>query len=147
LLDVKQREGAAVVLVEARDNAECHVEQYATLSHCWGKARVIQTTKENLALRMQVIEWDHLPKTFQDAVAIVQALGVRFLWIDSLCIVQDDVLDWKQESVRMAAIYSNSYINIAATGSSDSRGGCLYPRSLKHVIPVCAVKSFAINTQ
>jgi hypothetical protein len=147
LLDVKQREGAAVVLVEARDNADCHVEQYATLSHCWGKVHVIQTTKENLALRMQGIEWDHLPKTFQDAIAIVQALGIRFLWIDSLCIVQDDMLDWKQESVRMAAIYSNSYINIAATGSSDSRGGCLYPRSLKHIVPACAVKSFAINTQ
>ncbi|KAG9229836.1 heterokaryon incompatibility protein-domain-containing protein [Amylocarpus encephaloides] len=152
LLDLKQREGAAVALVETQDDAHCHVGQdrglsvqYATLSHCWGKAHVIQTTKENLALRMQGIEWAHLPKTFQDAITIVRALDIRFLWIDSLCIVQDDVQDWKEESVRMAIIYSNGYINIAATGASDSRGGCLSPRSLKHVIPTCDVRSFAIN--
>lgn len=108
LLDLRQREGTAVVLVESRNNAECHVEQYATLSHCWGKIHVIQTTRQNLALRMQGVEWDHLPRTFQDAITIVQALDIRFLWIDSLCIVQDDMLDWKEESVRMAVIYSNS---------------------------------------
>jgi hypothetical protein len=145
LLDLKQREGAAVVLVDTRDNADCHVEQYATLSHCWGQAHVIRTTKNNLALQMQGIEWDLLPRTFQEAITIVRALDVRFLWIDSLCIVQDDMLDWKEESVRMAVTYSNSHINIAATGAFDSRGGCLYPRSLKHLVPTCDVKSFAIN--
>jgi hypothetical protein len=108
LLDLRPREGAAVVLVETRNNAECHVEQYATLSHCWGKTHVIQTNRQNLALRMQGVEWDHLPKTFQDAITIVRSLDIRFLWIDSLCIVQDDMLDWKEESVRMAVIYSNS---------------------------------------
>lgn len=147
LLDLKRREDAAVVLVETQNNTACHTEQYATLSHCWGKAHVIQTTKETLGLRMQGIEWDHLPKTFQDAITIVRALDIRFLWIDSLCIVQDDILDWKKESVRMAIIYSNSYINIAATGASDSRGGCLYPRSLKHIVPVCDIRSFPVDVQ
>ncbi|KAH7357083.1 heterokaryon incompatibility protein-domain-containing protein [Rhexocercosporidium sp. MPI-PUGE-AT-0058] len=147
LLDLKQREAASVFLVETRDNSACRAERYATLSHCWGKAHVIQTIKGNLLLRMQGIDWDSLPKTFQDAVAIVRALSIRFLWIDSLCIVQDDILDWKRESVRMAVIYSNSYINIAATGASDSRGGCLYPRSLKHTIPMCDITSFPIEIQ
>ncbi|KAE9364356.1 HET-domain-containing protein [Stipitochalara longipes BDJ] len=147
LLDLQQREVAAVFLVETRDNSACRAKQYATLSHCWGKAHVIQTIKENLLLRMQGIDWDNLPKTFQDAITIVRALGIRFLWIDSLCIVQDDILDWKRESVRMAIIYSNSYINIAATGASDSRGGCLYPRSLKHTVPMCDIRSFPVEVQ
>ncbi|PVH81233.1 HET-domain-containing protein [Cadophora sp. DSE1049] len=147
LLDLQQREDASVFLVETRNNSACRAERYATLSHCWGKAHVIQTIKQTLLLRMQGIDWESLPKTFQDAITIVRALGVRFLWIDSLCIVQDDILDWKRESVRMAVIYSNSYINIAATGASDSRGGCLRPRSLKHTIPMCDITSFPVEVQ
>ena len=147
LLDLQQREGAAVVLIETRDRPDCRVRHYATLSHCWGKTQLIQTTRDNVTLRMQCIEWDQLPKTFQDAVTIVRALDIQFLWIDSLCIIQDDLLDWKEESVRMAVIYSNSYINIAATGASDSRGGCLSPRSLRHIDPICDIQSFALNVE
>ncbi|KAG4435279.1 hypothetical protein IFR05_009239 [Cadophora sp. M221] len=80
---------------------------------------------------MKHIEWDSLPKTFQDAVGIAQAFGVRYLWIDALCIIQDDDLDWRQESARMASIYSNSHLNIAATGAADGRGGCLSPRRIQ----------------
>jgi hypothetical protein len=146
LLDLLEREGTSVVLVETRHSTACQNHQYATLSHCWGKTHVVQTTKENLSERMQGIEWDDLPRTFQDAITIIRSLDIRFIWIDSLCIVQDDILDWNKESVRMAAIYANSSINIAATGASDSRGGCLSPRSLKHVVPRCEIRSFPIKT-
>ncbi|KAH6677603.1 heterokaryon incompatibility protein-domain-containing protein [Halenospora varia] len=118
---------------------------YATLSHCWGSVNVLLTTRETLAQRMRGIDWETLPKTFQDAITIVRALHIRFIWIDSLCIIQDDELDWKSESARMAAIYSNSYINIAATGASDSRGGCLSPRNLKRVSSTFEIASLPIE--
>jgi hypothetical protein len=145
LLDIEPREDASVVLVQSRDNA-CHTCHYATLSHCWGKARVIQTTKQTLTQRKRCIEWQSLPQTFQDAITIVRAVNIRYIWIDSLCIIQDDELDWKRESACMASIYSNSYLNIAATGASDSRGGCLYPRSLKHASQTFDIRSFPVNT-
>lgn len=146
LLNLVEREGASVMLVETRPFTAGQIHEYASLSHCWGKTHVIQTTKENLSERMKGIEWDDLPRTFQDAIIITRSLGIRYIWIDSLCIVQDDIHDWNKESVRMAAIYSNSSINIAATGASDSLGGCLSPRSLKHSVPRCEIKSFPIET-
>jgi hypothetical protein len=72
---------------------------------------------------------DQLPRTFQDAIAMTRRLGVRYIWIDSLCICQDDMQDWERESARMAAVYSNTYLTIAATGSSDSAGGLFFDRS------------------
>jgi hypothetical protein len=138
MLDVGLSADASKVRLISTQNSDCvgwgtssAASPYATLSHCWGSVTVLQTTKESLSQRMAGIDWERLPKTFQDAIKIVRALQIRFIWIDSLCIIQDDDLDWTIESARMAAIYSNSYINIAATGASDSRGGCLSPRSLK----------------
>jgi len=68
---------------------------------------------------------EDLPKTFQHAVKITRDIGIRFLWIDSLCIVQDDPADWEIEASKMASIYSGSYLTIAAISSRDSRGGCI----------------------
>jgi hypothetical protein len=104
------------------------ISHYATLSYCWGDPRkipFIRTTEETFVQRKTRIEWGDLPKTFQDAIIIIRALEIHFIWIDSLCILQDDELDWEKEAAKVANIYSNSYLNIAATGSSDSGGGCL----------------------
>ncbi|KAI1856994.1 uncharacterized protein JN550_013487 [Neoarthrinium moseri] len=76
------------------------------------------------------IAFSVLPKTFQDAVLITKQLGVRYLWIDSLCIIQDSGEDWAVESSKMADIYQKSHITIAAVSSSDSRGGCLFTTKL-----------------
>lgn len=80
---------------EARD-CPIHVtqgggEKYVALSHCWGKGRRCITTKANLKDRMDCITWDQIPKTFQDAITLTRQLGIRYLWIDSLCIIQDDL--------------------------------------------------------
>ncbi|KAF2490228.1 HET-domain-containing protein [Lophium mytilinum] len=97
--------------------------QYACLSHCWGVVEVITTTRKNLAAHCQKIPWKGLSKTFQDAVTYTRLIGLRYLWIDSLCILQDDKEDWRRESAQMAAIYQNSYITLAATKSPDGNGG------------------------
>jgi len=82
------------------------------------------TTKKNLASHKLGIEWHTLPKSFQDAITITRNLEKRYLWIDSLCIVQDDKNDWDREAGKMAAIYSESWLTIAATAASDSTKGC-----------------------
>ncbi|KAF1985363.1 HET-domain-containing protein [Aulographum hederae CBS 113979] len=101
---------------------------YACLSYCWGTVLHFTTTKATLDARKSGIDILDLPKTFQDAILIVSGLGVRYLWIDCLCICQDDVKDWERESSKMASIYSNSYIAIAAAAAVDSTQGCLIPR-------------------
>lgn len=115
----------AISLVETKDNA---YGRYMTLSHCWGGVHPITTTKSTLRNRTISIRMSQLPQTFRDAALICRGLGVRYLWIDSLCILQDDRLDWEQESAKMAAIYTGSYLNIAATHARSSVEGCFSSR-------------------
>lgn len=110
---------------------------YITLSHCWGKVQaMVTTTKSNYQERIHKISETELPKTFLDAVHIARGLGIRYLWIDSLCIVQDDRGDWEIESTKMADIYSGAYLTIAATRSSNCHGGCLSDRVTSNERPV-----------
>lgn len=64
------------------------------------------------------------PKTFQDAVALIRALPIRYLWIDSLCIVQDDRADWEREAQKMVDIYESAYLTIAAACATSPSSGC-----------------------
>ena len=96
-----------------------HETQYATLSHCWGRTLVIQTTTRLLDQYKQNIPFENLSKTFQDALIVCRRLGIRFLWIDFLCIVQDDPLDWEHEAAKMADVYAGPYLNISALAVPD----------------------------
>lgn len=102
---------------------------YACLSHCWGQNRSFCTKKVTLPSYLCKILWDSLPKTFQDTIYFTRKLGLRYLWIDSLCIIQDDLEDWRKESAKMASVYRNSYIMIAATKSADDSTGCFSDES------------------
>jgi hypothetical protein len=70
-----------------------------------------------------------LPKTFRDAIEITNLLYLKYLWIDSICIIQDDPDDWEKESSQMARVYSNSYVTIAAARSTDDIEGFLGART------------------
>lgn len=70
-----------------------------------------------------------LPQNFRDAVLVTRMLGLRYLWIDCLCIIQDDDRDWQKESAIMASVYHNAYLTIAATASKDKHGGLLQMRN------------------
>ncbi|KAH8896359.1 HET-domain-containing protein, partial [Thozetella sp. PMI_491] len=100
---------------------------YVTLSHCWGGHSPMTTTTDTLPARIQGIPLQSLPRTFQDAVIIARDLGVQYLWIDSLCILQDSADDWEREAARMSTIYANCYVMIAADASSNCDGGCFPP--------------------
>ncbi|KAH8708508.1 heterokaryon incompatibility protein-domain-containing protein [Phaeosphaeriaceae sp. PMI808] len=98
--------------------------RYACLSHCWGSpSKTLRATRSNYHDFTNNIHWDELPCTYQDAVSVVRRLGIDFLWIDSLCIIQNDSLDWERESGDMSNIYQNSYITLAAAASNNSEGG------------------------
>lgn len=100
---------------------------YATLSHCWGppelSVRPLRTTQNTLKKHQEGFAFRDLPKTFQDAVQLARALSIRFLWIDSLCIIQDNEEDWANESSQMAAYYENSLLTISAMSARDSSQG------------------------
>ncbi|KAL4897583.1 heterokaryon incompatibility protein-domain-containing protein [Aspergillus ambiguus] len=91
---------------------------YITLSHRWGDmTNIVMTTTSTIHEFRNGINMNMLPKVFGDAVFTCRRLRVRYLWIDTLCIIQDDKLDWERESARMADIYANSYLTIAASSS------------------------------
>jgi hypothetical protein len=100
-----------------------------TLSHCWGKVRFLTLTTKNIAALQREIVLADLPATFQDAITFARYIGIEYLWIDSLCIIQDSNNDWQNESNLMDSVYSNGFCNIAATGASDASGGCFFNRS------------------
>jgi len=102
-------------------------DDYICLSHCWGQSdTVLKTVVSSLDQFKAEIPWERLSKTFQDAIHTVRALGVKYLWIDSLCIVQESVNDpgdWSVESGNMTDIYSNSLLTVAATWAKDGTDG------------------------
>ena len=99
-------------------------QAYICLSHCWGGNTPLKLTRQNLRQFKDAIPWNELPRTFKDAITITRDFGIHHLWIDSLCIIQDDEDDWITQAGKMASIYENSTVTIAATASGDGSGGC-----------------------
>ncbi|KAF2809817.1 HET-domain-containing protein [Mytilinidion resinicola] len=99
--------------------------KYVCLSHCWGKTPITCcTTIDTVGKAMDFLDYGALPRNFQDAITITRRLDIQYIWIDSVCIIQDDKYDWEVESAKMADIYRYSYLTIAAASSADSTGGC-----------------------
>ncbi|RTE69011.1 hypothetical protein BHE90_016608, partial [Fusarium euwallaceae] len=104
--------------------------KYVALSHCWGKTEPGKvpsycTTKKNIGDREKEFPISDLPATFRDAIEVTRQLGLRYLWIDSLCIIQGDKGDWGQEAKRMEDVYRSAYCTLAATSAIDSNSGFL----------------------
>jgi hypothetical protein len=110
--------------------------RYATLSHCWGQYMPVKLQRGTFQAFLDGIDVDRLPLTFQQAIVLTRSLGIEYVWIDSLCIIQDDENDWANECTRMTSVYMNSFINIGANAARDSRGGLFQQRSWKSVSPL-----------
>jgi hypothetical protein len=106
---------------------------WACLSHCWGGERPLISTRETLSEHKEGISWASLPATFKDAVIVARALGIQYLWIDSLCILQDDPDDWQVESARMAEIYHKSVLTIAGSISAGPHEGIFRRADAAHM--------------
>jgi hypothetical protein len=108
------------------ESVDLHGEHYLVLSHVWGGIPIsCKTTSRNTKRYQDIgIDFNDLPAAFQDDVRITAAIGFQYLWIDSLCIIQDDVEDWQRESAKMAAIFRASTITLSATNPANSHKGC-----------------------
>ncbi|KAK7224735.1 hypothetical protein V2G26_012738 [Clonostachys chloroleuca] len=110
---------------------------YVTLSHCWGSSDHLKLLKSNLdhLQSQEGIPPTTLPKTYQDAFVVALDLGFRFIWVDSLCIIQDDDGDWKEQSSVMGMIYKYGQCNLAAAWAQDGKDGCFSYRDPEVVEP------------
>ena len=93
-----------------------------------GHLQYLTLTKTTLPDFRQRIPPEALPRTFQDAISITREFGIDYLWIDSLCIIQDDPYDWAREASSMAGVYGNSALNLAASGAPNGSFGCFFER-------------------
>jgi hypothetical protein len=84
--------------------------------------------RETIQKFMERIPINALSKTFLDAMDIARQLEIQYIWIDSLCIIQDDRHDWEKESSLMSSVYGGSTVNIAASGAEDGTIGCFFER-------------------
>ncbi|KAF5656528.1 hypothetical protein FCIRC_13608 [Fusarium circinatum] len=117
--------------------------QYVALSHRWSKSIATKLKSDSLSQYQKELPVNEMPPTFQDAIEVTRQLGFRYLWIDSLCIIQDDESDWSRESSVMGSIFEEASCTIAAVDSVDDNGadhGLFLPRdndplSVKLTIP------------
>ncbi|KAM0180214.1 hypothetical protein ACHAPF_002383 [Botrytis cinerea] len=103
--------------------------KYFTLSHCWGGQIETILTTSNLQSLQKEIKMTSLLTNFRDAILITRALGFQFLWIDSLCIIQDSKYDWGIESKKMGETYRNSALTIGAAAAHKASDGMLHSQS------------------
>lgn len=102
-------------------------DPYMALSHRWGSAMPLRLTQDSFDSMKEGIPFSALSPTFRDAVSITRSFGMQYLWIDSLCIIQDSAEDWKAESMKMSDIYRNAIVTLAAT-EADTEHGIILPR-------------------
>ena len=109
-------------------------QEYLALSHCWGGAKILQLTTSNYEALQKCIDMEDIPLTFRHAIFITRRLRYQYLWIDSLCIIQDSPDDWKVEAQKMQDVYSHCLLTIAALWGTDSHAGCFTRREpLEHL--------------
>jgi hypothetical protein len=102
--------------------------RYACLSYCWGDAIQVLTYKDTLSRHSEKIVYENLPRTVQDAIIVTRRLKLRYIWVDCLCIVQDDQVEREQELENMGSIFANAYVTISAATAKSSQDGFLNER-------------------
>lgn len=118
--------GRTLRLVET----EGDTKPFVALSYCWGGDQIMVTTKENVEEMKREINYNHLPATIQDAVDTTEALGIDYLWVDALCIIQDDPDGKLDEISRMSDIYTEATVTLLASRAADARSGFLGRRKI-----------------
>ncbi|EPE35069.1 heterokaryon incompatibility protein [Glarea lozoyensis ATCC 20868] len=104
---------------------------YVALSYCWGDqmhGSTTTTTSRNFMSRQKGFDANILSEICRDAIRLVRGLGLRYMWIDCLCIIQDNKIDWEFESALMGSIYQNAYVTLAAVAASSASEGFLKGR-------------------
>jgi hypothetical protein len=112
---------------------------YLTLSHCWGTTKFLVTTSKNICQFEASLPVEKLTRTFQDALFATNELGFEYIWIDSLCILQDNIDDWRREAPLMGEVYKNASCNISASAFSNGEEGFILPQRRLDPTPIFTV--------
>lgn len=122
--------------------------EWVALSHCWGTASRVVTNSRNVPLSERFMNLGDMPPTFRDAVIVTRQLGYRYLWIDSLCIVQDIHEDWVAESLRMRDYYKHAVLTISADSASGDHVGFLkHRRELRESLTITLTSNDQISVR
>lgn len=100
--------------------------KYIALSYCWGDGGGLKAIRSNLSKLLRAVDEDELPATIRDAIELARWLGVQYLWVDALCIIQDDTQDWLHESAQMSTVYAQAFLTISASSVDSSRFSFLH---------------------
>ena len=139
----------SIRLIDVIDN--CLVEKYErcryiALSYIWGRCNTFQTLKDNVACleeREGLLAFtDRIPLTIRDAILLTQQLGERYLWVDALCIVQDDERNKMEAIAQMDTVYHHALLTVIAGGGSDANAGLpgVRPRTRTFTQPIVRVQ-------
>jgi hypothetical protein len=131
-------------LVETKELAD--PVEYLTLSHCWGNWRHEAIRAEDIPAFKNRIPLRVLSETFHEAFRTTRRLGFKYIWIDSLCIIQGDIDDWSKESARMSEVYGHSQLNLIAAHAKDGRDGCFHDRNILTVRPCKIPNPFNLSS-
>lgn len=105
--------------------------EWAALSYCWGGHSDFTLTTARLKAFQRGMSYNKFPKTIRDAILVTRSLGIKFLWVDALCIIQDSAEDWGYESTKMCDVYKGAVITISASSSLKAAEGFLHQRKLQ----------------
>ncbi|KAH8898813.1 hypothetical protein GQ53DRAFT_836840 [Thozetella sp. PMI_491] len=115
--------------------------RFCALSYCWGEATspsgFYRTTKSNLSSHQRGMPLLDLPSTLRESIIVARNLGFRYIWIDALCIIQDDGEDWARETARMQLIYAGASLTISTLTSKSSEDGLFTNRRSRISTAVC----------
>jgi hypothetical protein len=103
---------------------------YATLSYCWGQKQELVLSSDNLESFQKRLPYEKLPKTLRHAIVCIKRLRIRYLWIDSLCIIQDSAEDKEAEIASMVDVFGRAYVTLQAAISSHCQEGFLLSRQI-----------------
>ncbi|KAI0555726.1 heterokaryon incompatibility protein-domain-containing protein [Xylaria curta] len=101
---------------------------YSALTYCWGNGAILKTRMSTLDTHRVRIDWTQMNRTYRDAIEATRALGIRYIWIDALCIIQGDREDWEREAAKMASVYQNAIITLSAAQGISANDGLFLSR-------------------
>ena len=112
------------------ETANVHAE-YVALSHVWGGSQPACLRASTLEEKKKILVFDDASKTLKEAVEVTRRLGIPYIWIDSLCIIQegDAGEDWQLEAPRMGEIYNNATLTISSAAATSPTSGLFYNRA------------------
>lgn len=145
LLDLGNHPDDGIRLIDTAENNPNGA--YTTLSHRWGGTNPVHTVRENIEDFKKDIALPLLSKTFRDAIQVTRRLGFRYIWIDSLCIIQDDADDWAQEAASMGGIYHAAILNIAAASTDDPEKEGLFLDDNRSLAPPIMVRCGGVDVE